>query len=254
MRYGVHMKDAQETPTIDVWERTKGFGGQPVQAMNRRLFMQLLGYECGEGLDPERAIGTLGAALDERGASAVIYADVNNPRGIALLSWSCDPTDFVSRVRPTLSHPGLRALRSQPALTMIGRTYSTGYEADLEYWLIKRPEETVRNAEWPWAVWYPLRRSGAFEMLEDREKGGILREHAEIGKAYGVQNLAHDVRLACHGLDANDNEFVIGLIGQELHPLSHVVQAMRKTRQTSQFITQMGPFFVGHRAWQSALP
>jgi chlorite dismutase len=110
----------------------------------------------------------------------------------------------------------------------------------------------VLNADWPWAVWYPLRRSGAFERLEDREKGGILREHAEIGKAYGQQDLAHDVRLACHGLDERDNEFVIGLIGKELHPLSHVVQAMRKTRQTAEFISQMGPFFVGHAAWRSA--
>jgi chlorite dismutase len=110
----------------------------------------------------------------------------------------------------------------------------------------------VRNPEWPWAVWYPLRRTGAFEQLEDREKGAILREHAEIGKAYGVQDLAHVVRLACHGLDANDNEFVIGLCGKELHPLSHVVQAMRKTRQTSQYIASMGPFFVGHCAWRSA--
>jgi len=33
--------------------------------------------------------------------------------------------------------------------------------------------------------------------------------------------------------------------GRELHPLSHV-QAMRKTRQTSEFIAEMGPFFVGH--------
>jgi chlorite dismutase len=39
--------------------------------------------------------------------------------------------------------------------------------------------------------------------------------------AYGAQELAHDVRLACHGLDAGDNEFVIGLVGRELHPLSH---------------------------------
>jgi chlorite dismutase len=143
-------------------------------------------------------------------------------------------------------------VRCVPALSMLGRTYSTGYESDLAYWLIERPKQTVQNADWPWAVWYPLRRSGAFEQLEDREKGGILREHAEIGQAYGAQNLAHDVRLACHGLDANDNEFVIGLIGEHLHPLSHVVQAMRKTRQTSQFIAQMGPFFVGHRAWRSA--
>ncbi|HVZ33672.1 MAG TPA: chlorite dismutase family protein [Polyangiaceae bacterium] len=246
------MKDAQETPTIDVWERTKGFGGAPVQAMNRRLFMQLLSYECEDGLDPERAIGALGAALDERGASAVIYADVNNPRGLAIVSWSEEPGDFVKRVRPALSQSSLRGLRSLPAFTMLGRSYSTGYEPDLEYWLIRRPIETVRNGDWPWAVWYPLRRAGSFEMLEEREKGGVLREHAEIGKAYGQQNLAHDVRLACHGLDANDNEFVIGLIGPELHPLSHVVQAMRKTRQTSQFIVHMGPFFVGHRAWISA--
>ena len=59
---------------------------------------------------------------------------------------------------------------------------------------------------------------------------------------------AHDVRLACHGIDAADNEFVIGLVGGTLHPLSHLVQAMRKTRQTSEFIAQMGPFFVGHVA------
>ncbi len=254
MRYWVRMSDAKEGLKVDVWERTKGLGGQPVQAMNRRLFMQLLSYECAEGLDPTRAINSLGGALDESRASAVIYADVNNPRGIALLSWSEDPTDFVSKVRPTLSHPALTGLRSLPALTMVGRTYSTGYEPDLEHWLIQRPKDTARNPEWPWAVWYPLRRSGSFERLEDREKGGILREHAEIGKAYGAQDLAHDIRLACHGLDANDNEFVIGLIGKELHPLSHVIQAMRKTRQTAEYIEQMGPFFVGHRAWRSVAP
>ncbi len=246
------MSDTHEGQKIDVWERTKGFGGQPVQAMNRRLFMQLLGYECEQGLDPARAIQTLGRALDEAGAAAVVYEDMNNPRGIAVLSWGENPEDFVTKVRPAFGASGLSGLRSLPGLTMIGRTYSTGYEPDLEYWLLQRPRDTVRNTEWPWAVWYPLRRSGAFEQLEDREKGGILREHAEIGKAYGAQNLAHDVRLACHGLDANDNEFVIGLLGKELHPLSHVVQAMRKTRQTAQYIVQMGPFFVGHCAWRSA--
>ena len=39
---------------------------------------------------------------------------------------------------------------------------------------------------------------------------------------------------------------MIGLVGRELHPLSHLVQAMRKTRQTSEFIEKMGPFFVGY--------
>ena len=32
---------------------------------------------------------------------------------------------------------------------------------------------------------------------------------------------------------------------------SHVVQSMRKTRQTAEFISQMGPFFVGHVAFRS---
>jgi len=73
-----------------------------------------------------------------------------------------------------------------------------------------------------------------------------MREHGSIGKAYGDADLAHDIRLACHGLDENDNEFVIGLVGKELHPLSHVVQSMRRTRQTSEFMEKMGPFFVGH--------
>jgi chlorite dismutase len=108
--------------------------------------------------------------------------------------------------------------------------------------------ETASDPGSPWAVWYPLRRSGAFARLEGKEQAAILREHAAIGRAYGAQDLAHDIRLACHGLDANDNEFVIGLCGKELHPLSHVVQAMRKTRQTAEFISQMGPFFVGHVA------
>jgi chlorite dismutase len=245
------MSEQSQGSEIDVWERTKGFGGQPVQAMNRRLFMQLLAYRCEGALDPGAAVRSLGAALTESGADAVIYADVNDPRGIALLTWSEDPSHFVTHVRPAFARAELSGLRARPELTMIGRTYATGYEPDLEQWLIRRPAETVLNADWPWAVWYPLRRSGAFERLEDREKGGILREHAEIGKAYGQQDLAHDVRLACHGLDERDNEFVIGLIGKELHPLSHVVQAMRKTRQTAEFISQMGPFFVGHAVYRS---
>ena len=59
--------------------------------------------------------------------------------------------------------------------------------------------------------------------------------------------------MACHGLDLRDNDFVIGLIGRELHPLSHLVQAMRRTVQTSQYIATLGPFFVGHALWQSSL-
>lgn len=219
--------------------------------MDRRLFMQLLVFEHAAGIPPEDAVRQLGAALAAREARAVIYEDVNHPTSLGLLSFSEDPADFLTKVRPACTAREVTGLRARPEMTMLGRTYSTGYEPDLGYWLLRRPKETVLNEAWPWAVWYPLRRKGAFERLEGRERGAILREHAEIGKAYGAADLAHDVRLACHGLDANDNEFVIGLIGRELHPLSHVVQAMRRTRQTSEFMAQMGPFFVGRAVWRS---
>jgi hypothetical protein len=48
-----------------------------------------------------------------------------------------------------------------------------------------------------------------------------------------------------HGLDTHDNDFVIGLVGRDLHPLSHLVQTMRRTAQTSEFIQTLGPFFIG---------
>ena len=238
-------------PEIDVRERGAPKEGQP-QFLDRRLFMQLLVFDCTGALSPRRAIEKLGASLSQRGAAAVLYEDVNNPAGIGLLTFSEEPLDFVTKVRPACSDTELGGLRLRPEFTMLGRTYSTGYEADLEFWLLKRPRDTVLNQAWPWAVWYPLRRKGAFERLEHREKGGILREHAAIGKAYAAADLAHDVRLACHGLDAHDNDFVIGLIGKALQPLSHVVQAMRGTRQTSEFMDGLGPFFVGRAVWRNA--
>ena len=75
-----------------------------------------------------------------------------------------------------------------------------------------------------------------------------------LGRRYGEAGYAVDVRLECHGLDRDDNEFVIGLIGAELYPLSRLVKDMRATRQTSEFIQQMGPFFVGRALYQSPLP
>jgi hypothetical protein len=232
---------------VDVFERTKPMTGNP-QAMDRRLFMQLLVYECEGALETSQALHLLESGLTAVGANSVVYEDVNNPRGLGVLTWSDNPADFVTKTRVACGAPSLAGMRLVPDFTMIGRTYATGYEPDLAHWLLTRPQETAQNPAWPWAVWYPLRRSGAFARLDGAEQGRILREHADIGKAYGGQDLAHDIRLACHGLDAKDNEFVIGLIGKELHPLSHVVQAMRKTRQTAEFINQMGPFFVGHAA------
>lgn len=233
-----------DLPKIDVRERGAPKEGVP-QEMDRRLFMQLLVFEIPAGVSVKAEQQVLADALGKADLCAVVYADVNDPRSIGLLTWSEDPALFVDRVRPLFEQESLRKWELRPELTMIGRSYSSGYEDDLAYWLLRRPQETVLNPEWSWAVWYPLRRSGEFAQLPGKEKGSILREHATIGRAYGAQDLAHDVRLACHGLDANDNEFLIGLVGANLHPLSHVIQAMRQTRQTAEYIQQMGPFFVG---------
>jgi len=86
----------------------------------------------------------------------------------------------------------------------------------------------VTDAEWKWHVWYPLRRKGEFNAMPQEEQMTILREHGKIGHGFGDAGLAHDIRLACFGIDQYDNDFVIGLIGKELFPLSACVQAMRK--------------------------
>ena len=137
---------------------------------------------------------------------------------------------------------------------MFGRTYTIGYEQNLEDVLLDRPRRRVCNPAWPWAVWYPLRRSGAYEQLSADEQRTILMEHGGIGRAYGRADYAHDIRLACYGLDRFDNDFITGLVGKELFPLTAIVQRMRKTRQTSLYLTSLGPFFVGRAAWQSPFP
>ena len=101
----------------------------------------------------------------------------------------------------------------------------------------------------PWAVWYPLRRTESFFAYAARA-GPDLKEHG-IGRQFGEAGLANDIRLACAGLDKNDNDFVIGLLGKKLFPLSALIQTMRPTKQTSTYIQSMGPFFVGRAVWRS---
>ncbi len=241
---------AEALPEVDPSERGRPVGGVP-QRMDRRLFFLLTAWRVPPGFArPSEAERALAAVLRARAVPSVLYRDATDPRGLAVLTWSEREEHFTGAWREVFDVDGEEAellceLEPRPELTMFGRTYATGYEEDLPYWLLRRPVETVMNVAWDWAVWYPLRRTGAFARLEPREQGAILREHGLIGRAYAERDLAHDVRLACHGLDANDNEFVIGLVGARLQPLSHVVQAMRRTRQTSEYVAQMGPFFVG---------
>jgi hypothetical protein len=231
---------------LDIREKG-GLRAGEQQVSDRRLFMQFLAF--GDAPDT----GGLTEALSRSGMEAVLYEDANDPRGVGLLTWSDDPEFFVSTVRPFVNTGPFAALTLKPEYTMMGRTYALGHEPNLEDWLLHRARKSVTDPAWKWAVWYPLRRKGEFNSLPPEEQSATLREHGKIGHSFGEAGFALDVRLACFGIDKNDNDFVIGLIGKELYPLSACVQAMRKTRQTSQFIQEMGPFFVGRAVWQKLL-
>jgi len=244
------MTEATETrrgPELpDISERGGVKNGQP-QRSDERLFMQFLAF--GGCLDTQPLRDAFAAA----GRAGVLYEDISDPRGVGLLTFSQDPTDFIENRRALFNVPPFADLVQKPEFAMLGRTYAIGYEPDLQETLLERPRRTVLNPAWPWAVWYPLRRNGRFAQLPEQEQRAILAEHGTIGRSFGVADYAHDIRLACHGLDKEDSDFVVGLIGKELFPLSKVVETMRKTQQTSLYLDRLGPFFIGRAVWQSPL-
>lgn len=228
----------------DTRETSRGAEGE-VRSSDRRLFMQILAYGGCDDSAP------LIESLKQARVQGVLYEDINDPQGIALLTFSEDPDYFIDDMRRFLNHPPFSELRPKPEYTMLGRTYAIGHEEDLEQALLRRPRQRVTDTDLPWAIWYPLRRAGSFEQLSAEEQRKILMEHGGVGRAFGKAGYGYDVRLACHGLDKNDNDFVIGLVGSSLTPLSLIVQRMRKTRQTSLHLERLGPFFIGKAVWQT---
>ncbi len=237
------MKERASIP--DLSEKGRDAAGQVIR-LDRRLFMQLLVFQGGA---PEPG---LIAALEKSGMAATLLRDINDPHGFGLLTWDEQPNFFVTALREFLRRPPFSELALRPAFTLMGRSYAIGYEADLEHVLFNRPIQRATNPAAPWHVWYPLRRKGAFERLAPDEQREILAEHGSLGARFSAGDFGNDIRLDCRGLDAGDNDFVIGLVGKELFPLSAMVQAMRATRQTSEFLERLGPFFIGKAVWQRA--
>ena len=238
--------DHRETAP-DLLEHGAPVRGEP-QSSNTRLFVQLQVFtEC---LDATPVV----EAVRDSGHDAAVYANVNDPRGVGVVMMNEDPAIFAGSARDMLTRPPFTTLTPVPAFTMFGRTYAQGREADLEDFLLYKVRRNVLNPKTPWAVWYPLRRIGAYNRLPRADQGKIMMEHGMLGRRYGEAGYASDVRLECHGIDRDDNEFVIGLIGSELYPLSKLVKDMRTTRQTSEFIHSMGPFFVGKTLFQAPTP
>ena len=216
-----------------------------IQLLDGRLFFQLLAFSGSRGSAPLRV------ALERSGAAAVLYEDLTDPAGVAVVTVTQRPESLIEELRPLWHEGPFGELIPRPELTMIGRTYALGFEEDLEEALLVRPRRRVLDPANRWAIWYPLRRSPRFEQLGAEEQHRIMAEHGGVARAFGAAGVVADVRLACHGLDRHDNDFVIGLLGPELAPLSKLVQAMRRTRQTAEFLDRLGPFFVGRAVWQS---
>ena len=126
---------------------------------DRRLYMRLLVFTGCK--DPSPLVDwTSQTAWD-----AVIYQDATNPWGLGLLLMDTDPAAFVQTYDPALRVSPWSSLTPCPHMTMLARSYSIGYESDLEHTLVNRPRSRALNPDWPWVVWYPLRRTGAFAKL-----------------------------------------------------------------------------------------
>ena len=235
---------ADDTKPLDLAEKGRR-GGQEI-ALDRRLFMKFTAF--GGCADSQTAI----TALAEDGVDGALYLDANDPQGIGVIVAAENPDYFVTTLRALFNRRPFAGLTHKAEFDMLGRTYSIGYEPDLTDTLFTKPRSKLLNPAHHWAVWYPLQRSKKFQTLPADHQRRILAEHGSLAKRYGAGGHAADVRLACHGLDKNDNDFIVGLLGPNLHPLSAVVQEMRKTEQTSQYLDSLGPFFVGRTAWQAA--
>ena len=223
------------------------------QFMSKRLYMQLrvLDIDLAK-IDMDAFISKLKAKMAS--VPCVLYRDTVANDSLALLTWSEDPTFFATSLNGILGSKDLAPfLTERTGWTMFGKTYSNGHEKDLEEFLFKKPVRTATKEDWDWAVWYPLKRRGPFYMQPPDDQCRMLLQHAAIGKAFSDLNAAHDIRLKCFGLDAQDNEYILGLCGDDLHGLSRVVEEMRKTRHTAEFLESLGPFFVGKRLWSNLL-
>src|SRR4030088_2907327 len=87
----------------DLSERGGTKDGQP-QRSNARLFMQFLAFGGRSDATP------VADALARAKISGVLYEDLNDPRGIGLLTFSDDPDFFLDRVRPVLNGLGFSLL------------------------------------------------------------------------------------------------------------------------------------------------
>ncbi|MEZ4616294.1 MAG: hypothetical protein R2867_12440 [Caldilineaceae bacterium] len=169
--------EAGANPLEDVDVSEKGRKDGEVISLDKRLYMQFMAFGGCNNLN--RLIDALEAA----NVQGALYADINDPQGIGIVTFSESPNYFLHEMRAFYNQPPFNELEPKPEHTMLGRTYAIGYEADLYETLIGRPRSRVVDPKLPWVIWYPLRRAGSFEQLSQQEQNVILSEHGGIGRA-----------------------------------------------------------------------
>ena len=188
---------ADDTQPLDLAE--KGRRGGQVISLNRRLFMKFTAF--GGCADADAAI----AALTEDGVTGALYLDASDPQGIGLIATAEDPEYFVTTLRSLLNREPFASFTHKPELDMLGRTYSIGYEPDLEETLFKRPLSKIKDPKNRWAIWYPLQRSKKFQTLPADHQRRILAEHGSLAKRYGAGGHANDRRPLLRGFPPRRN-------------------------------------------------
>src|SRR4030095_15855908 len=116
------MSETDKPPAYQVDVAERGAGGK---TPDRALFIHR--QVCTGCADPK----PLAVALERSGAEAVLYRDLNDPRGVGVLALSEDPASLVTRFRDVLSAEPFEALTHRPEPALGGRHYASGVEPHL---------------------------------------------------------------------------------------------------------------------------
>src|SRR5919106_3399372 len=114
-----HYVRARSATSVDVLEQ-----GASGQRSARRLFMQLHVFTSCTDVKP--VVRALAASRIE----AVLYHDLNDPRGIGVLAMEEDPGFVVNDLRALLNAEPFAELPYRTEFTMFGRTYAPGFKPD----------------------------------------------------------------------------------------------------------------------------
>ena len=156
--------------------------GQPQRA-DTRLFMQLLVFGgCSDST-------SLIDALEQCWTWRACCMKTSTTHAVsALLTFSDDPAHVSGPRAPASETGSVRDARPETGIHDARPHASLGYEPDLIDVLLHRPGRTVLNREWPWSIWYPLRRSGRFAQLPIRGTtghSGRARGHRHVIRRCG---------------------------------------------------------------------